>query len=83
MSVATHYHLEGLTTTKNKNHNHHMQEQYYKTICNDPIAPRNLRQQVYHPLLLPTATQKMPQQLSITNNLLNETHLAAVSGVSN
>ena len=46
MSVTTHYHLQGLTTTKNKNHNHHMQDQYYKTICNDPIAPRNLRQQV-------------------------------------
>ena len=83
MSVTTHYHLQGLTTTKNKNHNHHMQDQYYKTICNDPIAPRNLRQHVYHPLLLPSATQKMPQQLSITNNLFNETHLAAVSGVSN
>ena len=46
MSVMTHYHPQGLTTTKNKNYNHRMQEKYCKTTCNDPIATRNLRQQV-------------------------------------
>ena len=42
----THYHPQGLTTTKKKSYNHRMQEKYCKTTCSDPIAPRNLRQQV-------------------------------------